>query len=38
MSKTVIFCADGTWNNPDQDENKASIFTTSSDCTSESLG
>lgn len=22
MSKTVIFCADGTWNNPDQDENK----------------
>jgi len=21
MSKNIIFCADGTWNNPDQDEN-----------------
>ena len=21
MSKNIIFCADGTWNNPRQDEN-----------------
>jgi uncharacterized protein (DUF2235 family) len=22
MSKTIVFCADGTWNNPDQDQNE----------------
>ena len=22
MAKTIVFCADGTWNNPNEDQNK----------------
>ena len=25
MAKNIVFCADGTWNHPDQDENEDQI-------------